>query len=253
MSTFDELPVGRPRSTAAPGRTFWDGTFAFGEICAAYRGTTADNTRHAHAALQIVLSVGTPACVETDFDRVAGRALLIRPMVAHALVASGPVTLIWVERRSAVAGTLLAAVGTADVAQIPVEMLPDLSYDEDPEEWLRRATGRLQAPSRTIDPRLIAAIDHLAADPGMRTVVDAAAYCGLSQSRLRTLAREQLGVSIATWLVWRKLERAARELTNCASLAEAAMAGGFSDQAHFARTMRRMFGVTPRVARRTLR
>ncbi len=253
MSPVDGTAKRRPPSLGAPRRSFWEGTFAFGELCAAYRGATADNSRHAHAALQIVLSSGRPVFVDTDLDRVSGHALVIRPMVAHALVASGPVSLVWVERRSAVAEALLAGLKRADVAPIPAELLPDLARDEEPDEWLRRISGGLEPPARAIDPRLASALDHLAAAPGAYTVADAVARSGLSESRLRTLAREQLGVSIATWLVWRKLECAARALTNGASLAEAAMVGGFSDQAHFTRAMRRMFGVTPRVASRTLR
>lgn len=252
MSTVDGPTGRRTRSRAAPRGSFWDGTFAFGQTCAAYRGATADNTRHTHAAIQIVLSRDAPVWVETDAHRVSGTALVIRPMVEHALVAFGPVSLVWVERRSAVAEALLAVVETADVAPIPAELLPDRLCEEHPDAWLCRIAGGLDPPARMLDLRLAAALDHLAAAPGARTVADAVVRSGLSESRLRALAREQLGVSIATWLIWRKLERAARELTSGASLAEAAMAGGFSDQAHFTRAMRRMFGVTPRVALRTL-
>ncbi len=250
-------PVIDPASTLlspckSPG-TSWRGQFIFGDTCAAYRGEASENARHAHAAIQIALSVGAPVCIETDCSLVSGNALVIRPMVEHALVASGPVVLLYVEARSALARALLERVGSAGVELLPGDLLTEASFDEVPDAWLGRFEARLRPPVRGLDPRLAHVLDLLVPKSGTMTVADATAESGLSGSRLRTLAREQLGVSLATWLVWRKLERAARKLALGASLAEAAMAGGFSDQAHFARTMRRMFGVTPRVASRTLR
>jgi AraC-like DNA-binding protein len=241
-----------PSPRESPGSP-WRGQFVFGETCAAYRGAASENARHAHAAIQIALSGETPVCVETDLGRMSGNAIVIRPMVAHALVASGPVVLVYVEARSALARALLECVGSAGVELLPENLLTELSFDESPDAWLGRFSAKLRPPLRELDPRLASALDRLATKSGAITVADATAESGLSGSRLRTLAREQLGVSIATWLVWRKLERAARELTTGASLAQSAIAGGFSDQAHFARAMRRMFGVTPRVASRTLR
>lgn len=88
----------------------------------------------------------------------------------------------------------------------------------------------------------------LAEEPGLYSVGDAAARCDLSESRLRTVAREQLGVPLSTWLIWRKLERAARAMREGDPLSMAAAAGGLADQAHLARAMRRMFGITPRTA-----
>lgn len=241
-----------PSPRESPG-TSWRGQFFFGETCAVYRGEASENARHAHAAIQIALSVGAPVCIETDCSLVSGNALVIRPMVAHALVASGPVVLVYVEARSALARALLERVGSAGVEPLPGDLLTEFSFNEVPDAWLGRFASRLRPPARGLDPRLASVLDRLATKSGAMTVADATAESGLSGSRLRTLAQEQLGVSIATWLVWRKLERAARKLASGSSLAEAAMAGGFSDQAHFARAMRRMFGVTPRIASRTLR
>jgi AraC-like DNA-binding protein len=58
---------------------------------------------------------------------------------------------------------------------------------------------------------------------------------------------------LSQWLLWRKLEQAALAISTGASLAEAAHAGGFADQPHFSRTMRRMFGLTPGAAAIALR
>ena len=68
---------------------------------------------------------------------------------------------------------------------------------------------------------------------------------GLSPQRLRALARQQLGMPLARWRVWTRLRRAAEALQRGQSLADAAVAAGFADQAHLNRQMREMMGLTP--------
>jgi AraC-like DNA-binding protein len=55
------------------------------------------------------------------------------------------------------------------------------------------------------------------------------------------------GVPPSKLLQWLQLLGAAKALEASASLADAAAAGGFSDQAHFTRRLRQWFGVTPKV------
>jgi methylphosphotriester-DNA--protein-cysteine methyltransferase len=72
-----------------------------------------------------------------------------------------------------------------------------------------------------------------------------AAQVGVSPQRLRALARQQLGMPLARWRVWSRLRRAAEALQDGWSLADAAIAAGFADQAHLTRQMREMMGLTP--------
>jgi AraC-like DNA-binding protein len=98
---------------------------------------------------------------------------------------------------------------------------------------------------QVLDHRLERALDTLRHDPGdLGAMARAAASVDLSEPRLRSLAYQQLGVPLSQWMIWRKLERSAIAISNGAALADAAMEGGFADQAHLARTMRRMFGIT---------
>lgn len=100
-------------------------------------------------------------------------------------------------------------------------------------------------PDTALDARLNAALNLLVDTRANDAVAQAAQHVGLSPSRLRALAQAQLGVPLAPLVMWRKLERAGASIMTGAGLAEAALAGGFSDQAHFSRTMRRVFGITP--------
>ncbi len=62
---------------------------------------------------------------------------------------------------------------------------------------------------------------------------------------LRALAREQLGMPLARWRIWRRFRQAALSLGAGHTLALAAADAGFADQAHFGRRMREMYGVKP--------
>ncbi|MFJ1868949.1 helix-turn-helix domain-containing protein [Streptomyces sp. NPDC088097] len=67
---------------------------------------------------------------------------------------------------------------------------------------------------------------------------------GLSPRRLLALARGRLGMPAARWRIRQALSRAARALGEGRSPAEAALDGGFADQAHFTRQLREMTGLT---------
>ena len=56
---------------------------------------------------------------------------------------------------------------------------------------------------------------------------------------------ESVGVPVRPYILWLRLQRAACDLINGASVTSAAHEAGFSDAAHLTRTYRRMLGTTP--------
>lgn len=230
----------------------WDGGFVFGAAWAAYRGCSAENSLHAHAALQLAFGLDSPIRLRLDGnEEIEGRGFLVRPGAPHAIVSTSAVGLIYIEPQAPLAFSLLDRMGTEGVEPAPADMLDLLDPEAAPSIWLAALQAEFPRAGRALDGRVEQVLSRLGGSPGL-SIADAARESGLSESRLRELAREQLGLPLSTWLVWRKLERAAQELAAGASLADAAIDGGFADQAHCARTMRRMFGVTPGVARSAL-
>jgi AraC-like DNA-binding protein len=226
----------------------WNGEFVFGEGAAAYRGPSADNTFHTHVAIQLVLAeTGLATVVAANGMEFIGASILIRPLVEHALSSRGEVTLLYAEPQSILTLHLAKLAPAADISVIEAGIVPERWSSESLDHWLVRIAGSIPQ-ERAIDARLESALAHLAQEPGKSSIREAAMRCGLSESRLRVLARAQLGLPLSTWLIWRKLEHAARAISEGEPLSMAAVAGGFADQAHLARAMRRMFGITPRSA-----
>lgn len=230
----------------------WDGGFVFGAAWAAYRGCSAENSLHAHAVLQLAFGLDSAIRLRLDGnEEVEGRGFLVRPGAPHAIASTSAVGLIYIEPQAPLAFSLLDRMGTEGVEQVPPDVLELVDSEAAPTTWLATLQAAFPRAERVLDGRVQRVLARLGGSPGM-SIADAARDSGLSESRLRELAREQLGLPLSTWLVWRKLERAAQGLAAGASLADAAINGGFADQAHCARTMRRMFGVTPGVARSAL-
>ena len=198
-----------------------------------YRGPTTAGTIHRHAAFQIM--IGMPDAVGVvDGAGITHRAaaLVVPPMQPHCLLATADVLTYFVEPHCAFADRLRARYGDGITA---APELTGLTEDD-----VRPAGGR---GSGELDPRLVTALNMLAdSDIPLPSL---AADIGLSPQRLRALARQQLGMPLARWRVWTRLRRAAESLQSGRSLADAAIAAGFADQAHLTRQMREMMGLTP--------
>lgn len=228
-------------------------TLAFGEFWAFYKGPFIDNARHSHAALQIAFAPKGKVVVELQRRRkIAARALLIKPAIEHRLIGIGTVGLIYVQPLTPLSMALLGIVGDGDVVQLPKELTSILCRSEEARSLVTALEQLAPKLTKNVDSRVHEAMRLLGDAKGSFTLVDAASACDLSTSHLRSLVRGQLGFSLSTWLVWKKLERAIRSLTNGRCPADAALDAGFSDQSHLTRTMHRMLGITPGSARAML-
>ncbi len=115
-----------------------------------------------------------------------------------------------------------------------------VSSSEDARRWV--GTYLRKSSASPIDHRLAAALGTL--EPGSSPTALAQAV-GLSTTRLREIAVHDFGVPTTKLLQWLQLQRAIDALGQFRNLADAAAAGGFSDQAHFTRRLVEWFGVTP--------
>ncbi|MFF4193986.1 helix-turn-helix domain-containing protein [Nonomuraea sp. NPDC001831] len=236
--------------------------FFIGEGYATYQGPSADNSLHRHAAYQVTAAVeGEVAVVDERGTCHRGPALIIPPMVRHRMPGAPDVRIWFVEPQCSYASVLRDRCtrfpGTTPIgSDLPPDDGPPTGSDLPPGGGVITAAADLHAlreedfrrvveprPFRALDPRLVVAMEALTSRNLL--VADAAAQAGLSPQRLRALARLQLGMPLARWRIWRRLTRAARALADGSSIAEAALNGGFADQAHFHRQLRDMLGLTP--------
>ncbi|MBA4112564.1 MAG: AraC family transcriptional regulator [Verminephrobacter sp.] len=105
-----------------------------------------------------------------------------------------------------------------------------------------------------LDARVLCSLQHLrmARDGAlMRGQVAQAAH--LSASRFNHLFREEMGVSFRSYRVWSQVRAAMAGLATQTRLTDAALHGAFSDSAHFSRTFRQTFGMTPSSVLKPLR
>lgn len=72
-----------------------------------------------------------------------------------------------------------------------------------------------------------------------------AALVGMNRYRLIRSFRKELGLTPHAYLVNRRVQSAKEKLKSGDSLSGTAVASGFYDQAHFAKTFKKMVGVTP--------
>lgn len=230
-----------------PDRQFamhWHDAWSVGTIEAGHCGFVCEGQRHlAERGDVIVMAPGSVHAAGVSVRRFAMTMLYLPPAWAAAACGwpSGcrPAAVRTVHHDPAL-GTALARAGQAGDAQALAHHAVQALQCA--------ATGAL-VPMSTQEPRdarVQALADALAATDADRLDIGALARrLGLSREHLHRLFRSVVGLTPGEYSRCARMHAAKRLLREGASLAEAAQASGFVDQAHFSRWFRRIFGVTP--------
>lgn len=210
-------------------------------------------THHRLPAWKAVLPIGGHAELRRpEQPMVAAPGLIVPPHLAHTCAATSPYIALFIDSwllparpgpirlDAGQVHRLLAALGTTDSEGPGTRVDLAAGYTE-----LRTLAGR---PS-PLDPRVAHAV-HLCAshDPDL-PLTSIAVEVGLSAPRLRALARQDLGMTLARLRRWSRLRTAIAGLPD-STAALAAATAGFADQAHLTRTARDFIGRTPASLRR---
>ena len=217
---------------------------------------------HAHGALQ--LSVGLDGMPRVQLDGVwrHARGVLVDTDIRHGFRCDGCLTAIgWIEgesrtgqqlRERVLDGRPYAVLDETLCARVAAAVRPVLganaSCAETYARW-RRALGELAVditPEPRLDRRIAAVLEHLRTTPSPPpSIGDLARIAYLSESRLQHVFREQVGVPIRRYLLWRRYLTALSLLADGSSVTDAAFAAGFADGSHLTRTAVRMNGYPP--------
>lgn len=230
----------------------WHGQLHFGEDWACYLGPITQQAFHAHVAVQIAVGLDESVTVQLGpRQAIESGAVLVAPLARHRVApAASPVLLLYVDPRGRLGRTMRSRAVEAVVAvpEFGQALLAAWSSHESlpSEDIIMAALSQAfpDAATPPLDCRVARALTALEEQGGKGIATIGGTHAGLSAGRLRELAQRALGTSLAHFSLWRKLEQSLRSVAAGASLAEAAYAGGFADQAHLARTSRRMLGLT---------
>jgi AraC-like DNA-binding protein len=216
------------------------------------------STLHRHHCVHLLMAVHGTLSIRGSARQHWLRcgAALVRPDAAHEVDAHDATVLIaFVDPESPLGAALSARIEKAIMPVPSPELVqwrraigsgPTLSKTC-VEAWVRE---RLLCERRLpkIHPRVNRVLRYLREQLGSGenlSLSTLAGIAGLSEPRLMHVFTESLGIALRPYILWLRVQRACRELSNGASVTEAAVSAGFSDAAHLSRTFRRMLGTTP--------
>jgi AraC-like DNA-binding protein len=248
-------------ATRAYGRmVFWEGASLWILGTRPGEGAYPKTKFHAHHAVQVTVSLRGWFTLETRSRQLGGAAAAVAPDTQHAFAGEGMVAQLFVDpegepgrelQRTLFSGETIVSIPEPSLAGLPARLLAGFEAPQRSDQSLidlGRAFLAKLAPGSERDERPEARVRRMSAWAAGRldtpvSLADAAAHVGLSAGRARHLFVEETGLPFRTYLLWRRLMRAAELFSSGSSLTDAAHDAGFSDSSHLSRTFRRMFGI----------
>jgi transcriptional regulator GlxA family with amidase domain len=134
----------------------------------------------------------------------------------------------------------------AELASAYEQRASDATLIASAHDAIATLSGGSATPEQAPDARIARALELIRAQLGGKIpLTSVAAAVHLSPDRFRHLFMQETGVGFRPYLLWLRLEVSLAAYVAGQSLTEAAYSGGFADSAHFSRTFKSMFGITP--------
>ena len=218
---------------------------------------------HYHHAVQLVVSLDKPYNAVLDNQSIKFvRGFLIDSDIPHACQSADSTVLVISVDATSAKGRLLKSQLSEQTFILLDKLFSAKAIDEFSNFYWRYCDNsqhefdplyfihKLSHEPRNItsfDARLLIAIDFINQYISKTIkVIDIARHVSLSESRLRHLFTEQVGISLTKYILWVRVKVALREMLKPGvTLSDAAYQAGFTDHSHFTRTFKRMFGVSP--------
>lgn len=224
-------------------------------------------TLHSHYITQISISLGAPLRMRTRASGpyIEQQSFVVGPNIPHQVEATGvPCFEIWSESCAlADFARRLRSTSGSELPALPSDLLNSLlpmllaSGGQVPDEQAGLALlshvfttllGPSPADEGSGDPRIATARALVTPQflvEQSQPIKHLATRVHLSSSRFRHLFRREMGMSVQSYLRWRRLLAALYISAHGASLTEAAHAAGFADSAHLTRVFRATLGIAP--------
>ena len=219
---------------------------------------------HAHHAVQLTLPFPGG---RVRFQSPSGRwtnysAALVVADQPHAFEARGQlVAQIFVEPESLDGRQLQRRCGDEGIVALPAGALEqqtaglatayerrasDAALIASARAAIATLSGAIPEPKNDPDARITRALELIRERLGEKIPLTAAAAAvHLSPDRFRHLFMRETGLGFRPYVLWLRLECSLAAYVAGQTLTEAAYIGGFADSAHFSRTFKSMFGITP--------
>lgn len=224
-----------------------------------------NSERHQHPAVQLNISLSDEAiCVDNDIDQVTGHYLLIGGNQPHRISSNCS----W-------QAVLLLADQSALAVNLQKHFLPRGEFScvlaSENMQDLRNALLSLRQISQNVSQvsqhiyTILNTLNKLAVEhpskPNKRIVkifnqlgehrnvnishAKLAAAVALSDSHLSHLFREETGMTLRSYKLWQRTLNGTNLILEGKTITEASIESGFADTAHFSRSFKQRFGISP--------
>ena len=225
---------------------------------------SSGTSSHSHTAAQVIVALSGKLQVRMSpkASYSACDTVIIPPNVNHHIIGSGSAEImIWFDPATVAARAIrllssseLIPLSRSEI-NIPISHLLQLSLHlqtcSEAVRLSQKITQALLPKYKTVKPidervaLTLSALQDSALLGQPHPLKYLAQIANLSSGRLRHLFREELGVTIQQYWIGHRLLVAIRRFYGCESLTKIAHEAGFADLAHFSKSFRASFGMTP--------
>lgn len=228
-------------------------TLTFAQGLTLYAGPVADTEPHSHHAIQIVFSFDVPFDIEIGSERLRTHCIAINRDVVHQFLGQEKSYLFfYVEPESEFGGQLQTKLangyecwekGHVFLKKIQSSIQQNGLFVGTVKKALAEALN-LTPITPQLDDRIARVIDLIEKKPDRKLSIPLLAESAeLSESRLQHLFKEQTGISMKRYMLWKRMIDGIGFAAHGSDLTTAAFEAGFSDAAHMSRTFKEMFGI----------